>query len=217
MGILQRQAKRAVVGATLAAALAGCASSGSASCGRNPGLVALPDVPEALIQMRHGSCPSDGCPVYQVSIFMDGTFVYDGLTNVAEIGRRTGKLSPERLNRLLANIEAIGFLDRPDECCVCPTTDGSHLVVVEYHPGVAQKIIVHDERCASAPAAIGALEESIARETAIARWVTAIPKAVPTEIAAHTETAVPTASVLEYSVNQVDEAKNSGTQSQSQP
>ncbi len=171
MIILRAFAKKAAVGATLAAALAGCASGGSASRGRNPGLVALPDVPEALIQMRHGSCPSDGCPVYQVSIFMDGTFVYDGLTNVAEIGRRSGKLSADRLNGLLSNIEAIGFLDRPKECCVCPTTDGSHLVVVEYHPGVAQKIVVHDERCGSAPVAITALETSIARETAIDRWV----------------------------------------------
>jgi hypothetical protein len=175
MSIFRAQAKghtkRAFVGLTLAAALAGCASSGSASSGRNPGLVALPEVPDALIQMRHGSCPSEGCPVYQVSIFMDGTFVYDGLTNVAQVGRRSGKLSAERLNSLLSNIEAIGFLDRPEECCVCPTTDGSHLVVVEYHPGVAQKIVVHDERCGSAPVAISALENSIAHETAIDRWV----------------------------------------------
>jgi hypothetical protein len=171
MVILRAYARKVAVGAMLAAGLAGCASGGSASCGRDPGLVALPEVPEALIQMRHGSCPSEGCPVYQVSIFMDGTFVYDGLSNVAQIGRRSGKLSPDRLNGLLANIEAIGFLDRPEECCVCPTTDGSHLVVVEYHPGVAHKIVVHDERCGSAPLAIGALESSIARETAIDRWI----------------------------------------------
>ena len=104
---------------------------------------------------------------------MDGTFVYDGLTNVAQVGRRTGRVTVDQLNNLLSNIEAIGFLDQPDECCVCSTTDGSHLVVVEYHPGTAQKIVVHDERCGSAPAAIGAFEMTIARETAIARWVVA--------------------------------------------
>jgi Domain of unknown function (DUF6438) len=211
MSVLQAQGKEAVVAMTLVAALTGCASGAVASSGRNPGLVALPDVPEALIQMRHGSCPSDRCPVYQVSIFMDGTFVYDGVTNVAEIGRRSGKLSPDRLNSLLSTIEEIGFLDRSEECCVCPTTDGSHLVVVEYHPGVAQKIVVHDERCRSAPVAIGALENSIARETAIDRWVTPAPEVAPTETA--------TAAITnpQYSANQADAPQQSGANSESQP
>jgi hypothetical protein len=102
---------------------------------------------------------------------MDGTFVYDGLTNVAVAGRRTGRLSPEQLNRLLSDIAAIGFLDQPDECCVCPTTDGSQLVIVEYHPGVTQKIVVHDERCDRAPVALSAFERAIVEETAIARWL----------------------------------------------
>ena len=171
MVILHAQVTKAAMGMALAVALAGCASGGAASSSRNPGLVALPDVPDALIRMQHGSCPPERCPVYQVSIFLDGTFVYDGLTDVAQIGRRRGRLSPERLNDLLSNIETIGFLDRPEACCVCATTDGSHLTVVEYHPGVAQKIVVHDERCGSAPLAITALEAAIARETAVERWV----------------------------------------------
>lgn len=136
----------------------------------------MPDLPEALIQMRHGSCPSERCPVYQVSIFMDGTFVYEGVANVAEVGRRTGRVSSEVLDNLLSTIEASGFLDRPQECCVCPTTDGSHLVVVEYHPGAVQKTVVHDERCASAPAAISALEGAIAQATTIRRWIAPSPK-----------------------------------------
>jgi hypothetical protein len=162
---------RIAAGVMSIAALAGCASSGAAASGRDPGLAALPDVPEALIRLQHGGCSSGGCPVYQVSIFGDGTFVYDGLTNVAQVGRRSGRLSAQQLNGLLRDIHAIGFLDQPEECCVCPATDGSHLVVVEYHPGEARKIVVHDERCRSAPVAIGAFEMTIARETAVARWV----------------------------------------------
>jgi hypothetical protein len=106
-----------------------------------------------------------------VSIFADGTFVYDGLTDVAQIGRRSGRLSFQQMNSLLSEIQLSGLLDQSDECCICPTTDGSHLVVLEYHPGEAHKIVVHDERCDSAPAAISALETAIARATAIARWV----------------------------------------------
>ncbi|HEY7374584.1 MAG TPA: DUF6438 domain-containing protein [Polyangia bacterium] len=121
--------------------------------------------------MQHGSCSPDRCPVYQVSIFADGSFVYDGVENVAIVGRRIGRLVPEQLNALLSDIEAAGFLDQPDECCVCSTTDGFHLVVVEYRPGVARKVIIHDELCGSAPVAINALERAIARQTAIARWV----------------------------------------------
>jgi hypothetical protein len=160
-----------IAGVTLSAALAGCASSGGAASGRNPGLAALPDVPEALIRLQHGSCSPDHCPVYQVSIFVDGTFIYDGLANVAQPGRRTGRLSPQQMNRLLSDIHATGFLDQPEECCICETTDGFHLVVVEYRPGVTQKVLVDDERCVSVPAAVRALEMAIVRETAIARWV----------------------------------------------
>lgn len=164
-------ARTAAVGVVFAAALAGCGSGGPATSGRSAGLAALPHVPDALIRLQHGSCSSGSCPVYQVAIFMDGTFVYDGLANVAVTGRRTGRLSPEQLNRLLADIAAIGLLDQPDECCVCPATDGSQLVIVEYHPGVTQKVVVHDERCDRAPVGLSAFERAIVQETAIERWV----------------------------------------------
>jgi hypothetical protein len=164
-------AKRAAAGVVFVSVLAGCGSSGPAVSGRNAGLAALPHIPDALIRLQHGSCSAGSCPVYQVAIFMDGTFVYDGLTNVAVAGRRTGRLSAEQLNRLLSDIAAIGFLDQPDECCVCPTTDGSQLVVVEYRPGATRKILVHDERCDRAPVALSAFERAIVQETTIARWV----------------------------------------------
>ena len=63
MVILHAQVTKAAMGMALAVALAGCASGGTASSSRNPGLVALPDVPDALIRMQHGSCPPERCPV----------------------------------------------------------------------------------------------------------------------------------------------------------
>ena len=37
------------------------------------GVEQLVGTPDALIQMRRGGCPPDQCPVYGVSVFMDGT------------------------------------------------------------------------------------------------------------------------------------------------
>ena len=201
-------ARRAAVGVVFVGALAGCGSGGPATSGRNAGLAALPHVPEALIRLQHGSCSSGSCPVYQVAIFMDGTFVYDGLTNVAVAGRRTGRLSPEQLNRLLLDIAAIGFLDQPDECCVCPTTDGSQLVIVEYHPGVTKKVVVHDERCDRAPVALSAFERAIVEETAIARWVA--PDAAD-------PATVPAASRLQYSANETGDPARPDEESEVRP
>jgi hypothetical protein len=201
---LPRRRRRTVVGVVFAAALAGCGSGGLGTSARNAGLTALPHVPGALIRLQHGSCSSGSCPVYQVAVFLDGTFVYDGLANVGVTGRRTGRLTPEQLNRLLSDIVSIGFLDQADDCCVCPTTDGSHLIIVEYNPGAAQKIVIHDERCDRAPAALSVFETAIAQETAIARWVA--PDAPD-----------PATSRLQYSANEMRTSARPGEESDVRP
>jgi hypothetical protein len=101
---------------------------------------------------------------------MDGTVVYEGRANVAVVGERRAVLPPDRLNELLSAIEAMGFLDSPEGCCVCPDAAAAHLTVLDYRPGSIEKTVVHDEACGSAPAAFRALEQSIEQATGVARW-----------------------------------------------
>ena len=161
--------------ATLAAMVAsvaiGCAGNRASATGQ--GAEQLASRPDALIQMRRGGCPPGVCPVYSVSIFLDGTVAYDGQANVAVLGHRTAKLSAERLNGLLSQIEAMDFLDSSEQCCVCPeATEGAHLVILDYRPGAAVKTVLHDDACALAPPTMSAIERSIDDASGVARWTT---------------------------------------------
>ena len=93
--------------------------------------------------------------------------------NVAVRGHRTAKLSAERLNELLSQIEAMDFLDSSEQCCVCPdATDGAHLVILDYRPGTTAKTVLHDDTCGLAPPTMSAIERSIDQATDVERWTT---------------------------------------------
>jgi len=161
----------AAMAVTMASVAIGCACNRATASGQ--GAEQLASRPDALIQMRRGGCPPGVCPVYSVSIFLDGTVAYDGQANVAVRGHRTAKLSAERLNELLSQIEAMDFLDSSEQCCVCPdASERAHLVILDYRPGSTAKTVLHDEACNLAPPAMGAIERSIDRATGVERWTT---------------------------------------------
>jgi hypothetical protein len=153
-------------------AMVGCGTSGVATGAHgSEALASMPDVPDALIQMRRAGCPSDKCPVYSVSIFADGTVAYDGRVNVGVVGQRKGRISPDQLNQLISAFDSMDFLDLPPEGCVCASETGRQMVTIDYRPGSVQKTVVHDSGCWSAPPAMAVLEQSIDRSAGIEQWV----------------------------------------------
>jgi len=161
----------ALMTAVVVSATIGCGHNRASETGQ--GAEQLASRPDALIQMRRGGCPPGVCPVYSVSIFPDGTVAYDGQANVAVLGHRTAKVSAERLNDLLTQLEAMDFLDSPEQCCVCPdATDGAHLVILDYRPGATDKTVLHDDACGLAPPTMTAIESSIDQATGVERWIT---------------------------------------------
>ena len=166
---LSRLVRRVLQAAMVVTATLGCAHNRASETGQ--GAEQLASVPDALIQMRRGGCPPDVCPVYSVSIFLDGTVAYDGRANVAVLGHQTTKLSAERLNELLSQIDAMHFLDSSDQCCVCPDgADRTHLVILDYRPGSLVKTVLHDDSCNSAPPSLTAIEANIDKATGVERW-----------------------------------------------
>jgi Domain of unknown function (DUF6438) len=135
----------------------------------------MTDAPEAIVQLRRGGCEPGACPVYSVSVFMDGTVIYEGRSNVAVVGQRRATLPAERVSELIVAIQEARFLDNPDNCCSCPDSLQSSLVMIDYRPGSAQKSIVHDQACRSAPLAMNTLTSTIERLTTVERWTTASP------------------------------------------
>jgi Domain of unknown function (DUF6438) len=137
-------------------------------------VAAMADMPDALIQMRRGGCAPGRCPVYGLSIFPDGTVVYDGRFNVAVTGQRRAKLAPDLLSQLVSMLDAMDFLDSAERCCICPDAKHPRIVVLDYRPGGEDKTVLHDDACDSAPPAMRQLEAAIDESAAVQRWTSAI-------------------------------------------
>jgi hypothetical protein len=159
---------RCLVGAALVA-LSACASGHAVMVGRHRDDISLPDEPGALIQMRRNGCPDQPCPVYSVSIFSDGTAVYDGRANVGVIGRRPLKVSAGEMCALITTLDTMDFLDSAQNCCVCPDAAAPSTVTLDYRPGMVAKTVVHDRRCATAPPGLAGLEKQIDSATGAGR------------------------------------------------
>ncbi len=154
----------------VASALPACATAPPvAVAGGHAEEIVLAAQTDALIQMRRYGCTAEPCPVYEVSIFSDGTAVYDGRANVGVIGRRQARLASGELNALITALDAMKFLDSAEDCCTCPKADDQRLVTVDYRPGTVVKTVQHDQNCSRAPSALWALEREIDRSTGAGR------------------------------------------------
>jgi hypothetical protein len=174
---------RGIWALVLIAAGGGCASVGGASAGSGKeNLAVMPDNPDALIQMRRSACAVGPCSSYGVSIFLDGTVVYDGRQDVAVIGQRKAQMPPERVSELISMIDSIGFLDLPQSCCLCHGTSAYQLVTLDYRPGSVQRTILHDTGCTSA---LTDLERLIDSAAGTQRWTSpaVVAEATPVQAA----------------------------------
>jgi hypothetical protein len=154
----------------LVGVLAGCGTSSPATKTCMQQLEAMNETPEAIVQLRRAGCSPGACPVYSVSVFLDGTVLYEGRSNVAVVGQRRATLPAEHISELIVAMQEAHFLDNPDNCCRCPDAAQSNIVAIDYRPGHAQKTIVHDQACGTAPLAMNALTSKIERLTAVGRW-----------------------------------------------
>ena len=141
--------------------------------------IAIADTPEALIQMRRSGCMDLPCPVYGVSIFLDGTVIYDGQANVGFVGRRTWRVSPDNVNRLISTLDAMDFLDTPEKAGTCGDGPKAAIVVLNYRPGGCEKTVIHDSHCRSAPSSLGELEAAIDRLSGAERQAGSIAMSPP--------------------------------------
>ena len=164
-----------VVFVGLGASAGGCGTQGVAAQ-----VAARPAKSDPLIRMQRGGCATEACQVYALSLYADGTVIYDGRGNVATVGQRQSKLTPAQVDQLVSAFDAMRFLDSDDRCCVCPDGVASQPVTIDYRrPGSAPKTVLHDEACSSAPPAMAALERTIDQVTDVRRWTISALAPVP--------------------------------------
>lgn len=55
------------------------------------------------------------CPVFELTIYKDGSLIYKGKNNVPQIGTYFGKLTKEQINKLEQGIEKYNILQTPED------------------------------------------------------------------------------------------------------
>ena len=157
-------------GVLLAVALAACARREPvATPAAEPGAV---DAPAVTLERT----PCFGtCPVYTVTISRDGAVRFDGRHHVAHAGQATATIPAARVDSLLAELEAAGYLDFADDyvmdspACGMYATDSPTVITSVTRDGVT-KTVRHDRGCSAAPPELSRLEQRIDEVAETGRW-----------------------------------------------
>ncbi len=115
------------------------------------------------------------CPVYEVSIFRDGTVRFLGKQHVKQQGVATASLAPGAVDSLAAELEEGGYFGFADDyvrdapACGRYATD-SPTVTTSLAMKGRTKRIRHDYGCSAAPAELRRLEQRIDEVAGTSRW-----------------------------------------------
>ena len=151
----------------LLACLAGCSR-------RESSPAAAPETGPAVTLER---TPCFGtCPVYTVAMSRNGVVTFTGKHHVAQTGPVTGTIPGERVDSLLAELEAAGYFEFADSyvmdspACGMYATDSPTVITSATRNGET-KTIRHDRGCSAAPPELSKLEQRIDEVAGTARWV----------------------------------------------
>jgi hypothetical protein len=116
------------------------------------------------------------CPVYLVTASSSGAVRFEGKSHVSHPGSAAGRIPKARLDSLLAELEAAGYLDFEENyvpgspACGNAATDLPTVTTsVTLHRRT--KRIEHYRGCAGAPRALSRLEERIDEVLNTAQWI----------------------------------------------
>jgi hypothetical protein len=115
------------------------------------------------------------CAVYTLSIHPTGEVLFEGRANVRKVGIASGRVSPERVERLLSELDRggyFGFADRytsPEPTCGRYATDLPSAITSVTLQGRTKRI-VHDYGCGGAPGALLVLERRIDEAVNSGQW-----------------------------------------------
>lgn len=134
-------------------------------------LVAFPAAaqePEVAITLERTACFGT-CPVYTVTIYADGTVVYNGGRFVDVTGEQTTSIDPETVQQLIDGFEAAGYFDWGDTYTDMYVTDLPTITTSVTRDGET-KTITRYAGDNTAPTALPYLENWIDRMTNSAQW-----------------------------------------------
>ncbi len=121
-----------------------------------------------IITLSRGMCFGT-CPVYNLSIFQDGTVTYEGKEYVKIKGTKTGKINSSELNNLVNLFRTDKYMDMNDQYVHVSMTDLSYVTTSFIDNGI-KKTIYHYEGDDSAPKDLTTLEDAIDKAVNLKQW-----------------------------------------------
>lgn len=109
------------------------------------------------------------CPIYRVTIYTDGTVVYEGERFVEVTGEQTTTIDPEAVEQLVAGFEAAGYFEWNDEYTEMRVTDQPYITTSVTRGGETKQIVRYAGD-ANAPLALPYLENWIDLAARTSQW-----------------------------------------------
>ena len=139
---------------------AGCAVKAGASSN---------DLDDVVITLERQAC-FGFCPVYTLTIYGDGTVIYDGEEFVAVKDRVEATIAKEKIEQLVQEFEAIDYFSLDDKYVERTITD-AQTVITSITIDSKTKAIEHYHGDFTAPENLTALEDKIDEIVNSSQWV----------------------------------------------
>lgn len=147
--------------------------------GSSPGLSDA-DLRKVVITLERRGCYGE-CPIYRLQVSGDGKVSFYGQQFVQRTGNHTGKISPERLRKLVRAFEEAGYFSIRENYGYggCSTRKLCATGFLNDAPGADTAItlrgrthrVTHDYGCTCAPESLFKLEHAIDEIVGTDRWV----------------------------------------------
>jgi hypothetical protein len=117
---------------------------------------AAQDEAQVAVTLERGPCLG-ACPVYSVTVYTDGTVIFNGERFTDAEGEHTAQIESEAVEQLIAGFEAAGFFEWEDEYTHMLVTDLPYITITVTREGET-KTIRHYTGDPDAPLALPYLE-----------------------------------------------------------
>jgi Domain of unknown function (DUF6438) len=101
------------------------------------------------------------CPVYEVTLYEDGTLEYEGKEYVRVVGRKTTTINRATIAKVTQAIVASGIQKLGAHCCDCQEMTDHPSAVIGFQSDGRWTTIVDDHGCTKTPPAVRELEETL--------------------------------------------------------
>ncbi len=140
--------------------------------------VPAPEItPDTLIVLQRGAC-EQRCAVYRLTIFADGTVVYEGRYFVRTPGLKRSLVSATALAGLLRDLVSGGFFEMAGDYGYASRANcqsfspGEPSAILTVSTGGRSRTVLHNHGCAGkASARLTELEDKVDRAVGVARWI----------------------------------------------